>query len=153
MNEMTNNNRLYYVIVGALIVSFNISPYLNVKAKTPLSITIVILVSLLALILFRNKIKVLGEHKLLAAGLVIMGVILTLSNHKLAFFYAACGVISLTLVQFSIMSRSKGFILIGGKPTEKLNAKERKIALFGLATILSVALTFFTQVLILKASI
>ena len=149
----TTNNKLYYGIIGLLLVGFNIAMYLHLKAKAPLSIVIIILISLLALILFRNKAKAIGQHKLLTAALAIIGVIITLSNHSLAFFYAACGVVSLTIIQFSIMSRSGGFILIGGKPTEKLNAKERKIALFGLTAILSVALTFFAQVIILKASI
>ena len=147
-NEPTNI-KLYYAIIGLLIVGFNVSMLL----KAPLVVTIIILISLLLIIVFRNKAKALGNNKLVTATLALLGIVLTLTNHKIAFFYAACGVVSLTYIQISIASRSGKFILIGGKPTEKLDSKEQKVALYGLTLILSVALTFFAQVLILKASI
>ena len=149
MNNKLMNTKLYYAIVALLIIGFNAA----VLLKAPLLVIIILLVSLLLIIVFRNKVKMLGNNKIISASLAILGIVLTLTNHKIAFFYAACGVVSLTYIQFSIMSRSGKFIVIGGKPTEKLDPKEQKIALYGLTLILSVALTFFAQVLILKASI
>ena len=150
---MKNKNILYITAVTILIIAFNISVILNVKAQTPLSITIVILVSLLLLILFKNRALNLGNNKLGASLLAILGILLTLTNHKLAFGYAVCGVLVLTAIQFRIMSRSGAFILVGGKPTEKLNTTERAMAISGLAIIGSVLLTFIAQLFILKSSI
>ena len=147
-NEPTNI-KLYYAIIGLLIIGFNAS----ILLKAPLLVTILILVALLLIIVFRNKAKSLGNNKIVTVSLALLGIVLTLTNHKIAFFYAAYGVVSLTYIQFSVMSRSGKFVLIGGKPTEKLDTKEQKIALYGLTLILSVAITFFAQVLLLKASI
>ena len=150
---MKNKNILYITAITILIIAFNISAILNVKAQTPLSITIVILVSLLLLILFKNRALNLGNNKLGALLLAILGILLTLINHKLAFGYAVCGVLVLMAIQFRIMIRSGTFRLIGGKPTEKLNTTEKAMTLSGLAIIGSVLLTFITQLFILKSSI
>ena len=152
MNDKNKNNIVYYTAVVLLIIGFNISVLLNVKAKTPLSITIIILITLLVIILFRNRIEDLGKNKLRTSTLAVVGIILTLANHQIAFIYAACGVIILMLIQFRVISRSGAFFIFGGKPLERLDLTERSMAISGLVIILSVALNFFTQILILMAS-
>ncbi len=152
MNDKNKNNIVYYTAVVLLIIGFNISALLNVRAKTPLSITIIILITLLVIILFRYRVEDLSKNKLRTSTLAVVGIILTLANHQIPFVYAACGVIILMLIQFRAMSRSGVFFLFGGKSLEKLDLTERSMAISGLVIILSVALTFFTQVLILMAS-
>ena len=153
MNNINNNHIPYYITVIFLIVAFNVSAIFNIKSETPISVTIAILVALLVVVLFKNFAITIGRNIYGAIAIVGIGIILTITIQQIALIYAAFGLLILMGIQFRVMRRSGALAFIGGNPIEKLNAKERTMAVSGLSMLLSVALTFFIQVLLLKDSI
>ena len=136
----------YPAAVILLIVAFNLTMFMDIQNKLGVSVSIGILVLLLALVIFNNRtFKFKGDkNQFFALGL--LGVALTIINVEVAFIYAIAGLLLLVATQLKIMLNGKPiWLLTGGNLLHKLNAQESKVASKGLTMMLSVALTFFIK--------
>ena len=145
---------LYSLLVVLLIVAFNISMFLSIKHGQGIVYSIALLITLLTVVVFRNRKISLNPDRRVFLSLGAGGILLTIIKVEVAAAYAVIGLFILMATQFRIAVKGKPiYLLFGGNPLHKLDVKETKMAGAGLSMLISVVLTFFIKVIWLANAI
>lgn len=144
----------YPVVLLLLILAFILSMLQVIKNKTDPDLSIGILISLLALVIFKNRKAKLRQSTLLQMLVALAGSALSFLQTEVALAYAMVGLGLLVVTQIRIMKKSKtAWLVIDGNPLHKLEGEDAKYASLGLSMLLSVAVTFFLKVVWLSSTL
>lgn len=91
-----------------------------------------------------EKLKAMKKNNIYLT-LVIIGASLPLINFTLSAIYGAIAFILLAGVQFSLLSSSRKWAIMGGKPTAKIKGTRKTISFAAIVMLISVLSGFFAK--------